>query len=179
MLRSGRSAASNARRRATDIAEAVVARRRGLVAGGVGPAGLPLRPWPMRRRAPKTLDTLDELILILALTVAGGVFAGAEIAVVALRKTRVQELLDEGRRGAAALERLRRDPERFLASVQVGITVIGATAAAVGGASLAERLTPWIQRAPWLAPYAEDIALGAVVIAVSFLSIVVGELVPK
>jgi putative hemolysin len=122
---------------------------------------------------------LNELIIILALTVAGGVFAGAEIAVVALRKTRVQELLDEGRRGASALARLREDPERFLATVQVGITVIGATAAAFGGASLAERLTPWLQEIEWLAPYAEDLALGAVVMAVSYLSIVVGELVPK
>ena len=110
---------------------------------------------------------------------AGGVFAGAEIAVVALRKTRVQELLDDERRGARALARLREDPERFLATVQVGITVIGATAAALGGASISERLVPWLERVEWLAPYAGDIALGAVVLAVSFLSIVVGELVPK
>ena len=122
---------------------------------------------------------MTELIIILALTVAGGVFAGAEIAVVSLRKTRVQELLDDKRRGANALARLRDDPERFLATVQVGITVIGATAAAFGGASLAEEVTPWLQKVEWLAPYAEDLALGAVVMAVSFLSIVVGELVPK
>jgi putative hemolysin len=122
---------------------------------------------------------LTELLIILALTVAGGVFAGAEIAVVALRKTRLEELVDDGRRGARELSALRSQPERFLATVQVGITVIGATAAAFGGASLAERLTPAIERVEWLAQYAEDVALALVVLGVSFLSIVVGELVPK
>jgi putative hemolysin len=122
---------------------------------------------------------LIELIVILALTIAGGVFAGAEIAIVALRKTRVQELLDEERRGARSVAALKEQPERFLATVQVGITVIGATAAAFGGAALAEDLTPWLERFDWLAPYADDVALGLVVMGVSFLSIVVGELVPK
>ena len=122
---------------------------------------------------------LTELIIILALTVAGGVFAGAEIAVVALRKTRLQELVDEGRRGARSLASLRAEPERFLATVQVGITVISATAAAFGGATIAARLAPLIERVEWLAEYASDIAFALVVIAISYLSIVVGELVPK
>jgi putative hemolysin len=122
---------------------------------------------------------LTELFIILALTVAGGIFAGAEIAVVALRKTRLQELLDDGRRGAEALRALRDEPERFLATVQVGITVIGATAAAFGGARLAARLEPWIARIPGLEEYADDVAIALVVVAVSYLSIVVGELVPK
>jgi putative hemolysin len=122
---------------------------------------------------------LTELLIILALTVAGGVFAGAEIAVVALRRTRLEELVDEGRRGARDVAALRDQPERFLATVQIGITVIGASAAAFGGASLADRLSPVIQRIDWLAAYAENVALGVVVLGVSFLSIVVGELVPK
>jgi putative hemolysin len=120
-----------------------------------------------------------ELIIILALTVAGGVFAGAEIAIVALRKTRVQELLDEGRRGARSVAALKEQPERFLATVQVGITVIGATAAAFGGAALAEDLTPWLERVELLKEHADDVALGLVVMGVSFLSTVIGELVPK
>jgi len=122
---------------------------------------------------------LTELLIILALTLAGGVFAGAEIAVVALRKTRLQELVDEGRRGARSLALLRAEPERFLATVQVGITVIGATAAAFGGATIAERLAPVIARVEWLEKYADDLAFGSVVIAISYLSIVIGELVPK
>jgi putative hemolysin len=124
-------------------------------------------------------STLNELIIIVALTVAGGVFAGAEIAVVALRKTRVQELLEENRSGARAVAALKDQPERFLATVQVGITVIGATAAAFGGAAIAAKLTPYLERISWAKRYADDMALGVVVLGVSFLSIVVGELVPK
>jgi putative hemolysin len=122
---------------------------------------------------------LTELIIILALTLAGGVFAGAEIAIVALRKTRLQELLDEGRRGAKSLAALRDQPERFLATVQVGITVIGATAAAFGGATLSEKIAPTIASIDALSEYASDLALGLVVASVSYLSIVLGELVPK
>jgi putative hemolysin len=122
---------------------------------------------------------MTKLILILALIVVGGVFAGAEIAIVSLRKTRLEELDEEGRSGARAALALKRDPERFLATVQVGITVIGATAAAFGGASIAQRLTPLFARVGWLSEHADDVALGVVVAGVSYLSIVVGELVPK
>jgi putative hemolysin len=122
---------------------------------------------------------LIELIIILALTVAGGVFAGAEIAVVALRKTRVHELIEEERSGARSVAALKEQPERFLATVQVGITVIGATAAAFGGAALAEDITPWLMSFGLVKEHADDVALGLVVLGVSFLSIVIGELVPK
>jgi putative hemolysin len=122
---------------------------------------------------------LTELLVIIVLVLANGVFAGAEIAVVALRKTRIQELADEGRGSARAVLALRKEPERFLATVQVGITVVGAAAAAVGGASLAARLEPLFARVPWLEEHAEGAALGVVIAAVSYLSIVVGELVPK
>jgi putative hemolysin len=122
---------------------------------------------------------LAELIVILALVVSSGIFAGAEIAVVALRKTRLNELAEEGHGSARVLLSLREEPERFLATVQVGITVIGATAAAFGGASIAEKLTPLLERVGWFATHADDVALGIVVVAVSYLSIVIGELVPK
>ncbi len=105
--------------------------------------------------------------------------SGAEIALVALRKTRLEELLREGRGAARAVERLRADPERFLATVQVGITVVGATASAFGGARFAGELAPYVARVPVLAPYAEELSLAAVVALVSFLSLVLGELVPK
>ena len=105
--------------------------------------------------------------------------SGAEIALVALRKTRLEELLREGRGAARAVEKLRADPERFLATVQVGITVVGATASAFGGARFAGELVPYVARVPVLAPYAEELSLAAVVALVSYLSLVVGELVPK
>jgi len=108
-----------------------------------------------------------------------GLFSGAEIAIVALRRTRLAQLVEEGRTSARAVQRLRARPEAFLATVQVGITVVGATAAAFGGASLAERLAPALARFPRLEAYAEQIALGIVVALVSYLSLVLGELVPK
>lgn len=120
-----------------------------------------------------------ELAVILVLILANGVFAAAEIAVVSLRRSRVRQLVDEGRAGAHALVELRARPERFLATVQVGITVVGTTAAAFGGASLARHLEPTLRRIPALEQGADELALGLVVAALSYLSLVVGELVPK
>ncbi|HEU4383092.1 MAG TPA: hemolysin family protein [Anaeromyxobacteraceae bacterium] len=110
---------------------------------------------------------------------ANGFFAGAEIALVALRKTRLQELADERRPGARIALLLREKPERLFATVQVGITVVGATAAAFAGAAIAARLTPWLEQVPWVGRHGHDLALALVVALVSYLSIVVGELVPK
>jgi putative hemolysin len=124
-------------------------------------------------------EILFEIAIILALVVANGVFAGAEIAIISIRKTRLEQLVDEGRASARAVKQLRDEPERFLATVQVGITVVGATAAAFGGAALAERLAPYLAAAPFLERYAEPVALAVVVAMVSFLSLVLGELVPK
>ena len=125
-------------------------------------------------------EILTELAVVLALVLANGVFAGAEIAIIALRKTRLAQLVEEGRASARAVKRLRDEPERFLATVQVGITVVGATAAAFGGASLARHLAPALERAwPAVAPWAGQLSLGLVVALVSFLSLVLGELVPK
>jgi putative hemolysin len=107
------------------------------------------------------------------------VFAGSEIAVVAVRQTRIQELLEKGDRRARTLAKLRDRPERFLATVQVGITVISATAAAFGGSSIAVRLTPFFESIPAFAKHAHDIALATVIVIVSYLSIIIGELVPK
>jgi putative hemolysin len=94
---------------------------------------------------------LAELIVVLALILANGVLSGAEIAVVSLRRTRVEQLLDEKRTGAEALAGLRAQPERFLATVQIGITVIGTTAAAFGGSALARHIQPLIARIDWMA----------------------------
>ncbi len=108
-----------------------------------------------------------------------GFFAGSEIALVSLRKTRLRELVESGSGSAAAVQRLRDKPERFLATVQIGITVVGATAAAFGGASFAGDLEPTVAAIPGLARYAGEIALALVVVLVSYLSLVLGELVPK
>ncbi|MDP2313909.1 MAG: hemolysin family protein [Pseudomonadota bacterium] len=122
---------------------------------------------------------MTEILVILALVLLNGVFAGAEIAVLSMRKTRLAELVEEGSSAARAVLRLREDPEAFLATVQIGITVVGATAAAFGGASLAEDLAPVLAAVPALAGVADKLALGIVVALVSTLSLVLGELVPK
>jgi putative hemolysin len=115
--------------------------------------------------------------VILALTALSGVFAGAEIAVIAVRRTRLRELVDEGRASASAVLALRDQPERFLATVQVWITILSATAAVFGGAHVAETVAPYLL--PVFGAFAREVALAAVVALVSFFTIVAGELVPK
>jgi putative hemolysin len=107
-----------------------------------------------------------------------GVFAGAEIAVLSVRRTRLRAKIDEGSVRAGALQRLRDNPENFLATVQIGITIVGATAAAYGGGTLARRLAAWLH-ALGIQTYHEELALATVVGIVSYLSLVLGELVPK
>jgi len=122
---------------------------------------------------------LLDLFVVLLLIAANGLFSGAEIAVLTLRKTRLAELVTARRTGAAAVQRLRDRPEAFLATVQIGITVVGATAAAYGGETFAEDLRPILAGSPALARWADEMALLLVVASVSFLSLVIGELVPK
>jgi putative hemolysin len=119
------------------------------------------------------------LLVVLALVVVNGLFAGAEIAVLTLRRTRLDELVEEERAGAKALAALRADPEGFLATVQIGITLVGAAAAAFGGATLSSPLAAVLEAAGAPREIADDVALAVVVVVVSFLSLVVGELVPK
>jgi putative hemolysin len=119
-----------------------------------------------------------DLSVIVLLTLLNGFFSGAEIAILSVRKTRLKELSQHGNRAARAVLRLRHNPERFLATVQVGITVVGATAAAFGGSTLEEPLTAWLE-ARGAGSAAGELALVMVVALVSSLSIVIGELVPK
>ncbi|MCK6460736.1 MAG: hemolysin family protein [Planctomycetes bacterium] len=108
-----------------------------------------------------------------------GLLAGAEMAVVTVRSSRLRELVEAGRPGARSLVRLRERPERFLATVQVGITLVGAIAAAYGGSSLADDLAATLSRWGLAADTAESVAFAVVVAAVTGLSVVLGELVPK
>jgi putative hemolysin len=120
-----------------------------------------------------------ELVAILVLILLNGVFAGAEIAILTIRDTRLQQLVDNGSRRARAVWELRNQPERFLATVQIGITVVGAAAAALGGATIAETLSAGFQRVGMATGTADVAALVLVVAAISYLSIILGELVPK
>jgi putative hemolysin len=120
-----------------------------------------------------------ELLVILTLVLANGVLAGAEIAVISLRPGRLKELIEKGSHSARALKSLRDLPERFFATVQIGITVISAFAGAFGGATLAEPLAETFQAMGAAASWASKLALGLVVGVLSYLSLVLGELVPK
>ncbi len=122
---------------------------------------------------------LTELFVILALIVANGVFAGAEIAIVSLRHTRLQQLVEANRVGAKTVAALRAEPERFFATVQVAITMVTTTAAAFGGARMAQHIAPALRSLPLVGRDPDGVALAIVVVMVSFMSLVLGELVPK
>jgi putative hemolysin len=103
----------------------------------------------------------------------------SEIAVVSARRPRLQHLADTGHRGARRALELAQAPDRFFATVQVGMTLVGILTGAFGGATIAGKLAGALVKVPTLAPYAHAVALVVVVLAITFLSLIVGELVPK
>jgi putative hemolysin len=121
----------------------------------------------------------SQIVIILLLILANGLFAMAELAVVSARKARLQELADQGNASARSALSLAESPNRFLATVQIGITMIGTLAGAFGGATLSEPLAAYIERIPALQPYSQTIAFGIVVVLITYLSLILGELVPK
>lgn len=120
-----------------------------------------------------------ELLVIFALVLINAVLSGTEMAVVSVRRARLQTLADDGNRNARLVLALRTDPERFLATVQVGITLVGAIAGAFGGQSLAAVVEPLVATIPGCESSADEIAFGVVVVLITFLSVVFGELIPK
>jgi putative hemolysin len=121
-----------------------------------------------------------DILLILVLVLLNGVFAMSELALVSARKSRLQQQAEEGNPGARAALVLLEHPSRLLSTVQVGITLVGTIAGVYGGQTLADHyLEPLLLQVPLLAPYATPIALALVVLAITYLSLVVGELVPK
>jgi putative hemolysin len=120
-----------------------------------------------------------EILVIFFLLLANGMFAMSEIAVVSARKARLQQLAEEGNRGARAALMLTSDPNQFLATIQVGITLIGILAGAFGGATIAEGLGKRLSTVPAVAPYSHAVAVGIVVLGITYFSLIIGELVPK
>ncbi len=120
-----------------------------------------------------------DLGIILLLIVLNGIFAMSEIAVVSSRKARLQRMAEDGSQGAAAALKLHSEPSRFLSTIQVGITSIGILSGAVGEAALADPLTQWLSQFPLLGESARVIALSLTVVLLTYMSVVVGELVPK
>ena len=120
-----------------------------------------------------------ETLVIFLLIAANGLLAMSEIAIVAARKARLQQSANSGDDGARTALELSAHPNRFLATVQIGITLVGILAGAFGGATLAHDIERLAAAVPTLAPYAGIIGVGVVVVGVTFFSLVLGELVPK
>jgi putative hemolysin len=120
-----------------------------------------------------------EIGLIFILLLANAFFAAAEIAIVSARRGRLQQMADDGKKSAKQALELAENPDRFLATVQVGMTLINTLAAAFSGASLSAPLTTLFAQVPLLKPYANTLALVSVVLLVAYFSLIVGELVPK
>lgn len=120
-----------------------------------------------------------EIFMILVLIFANGIFSGSEIAVVSARKVRLEQMANRGNQKARAALKLANSPNDFLSSVQIGITLIGILSGAVGGATLAQRLEPILDAIPLLSSYSEGLSVVIVVTIITYLSLVLGELIPK
>ncbi len=122
-----------------------------------------------------------EAGVILLLILANGFFSGSEMAIISVRRSRIDQLTEEGHTSAQVVAHLKDDSDRFLATVQVGITLVSSLASALGGASAIEFLRPIFQQSEsaFLHQWGEALALGTMVIIISYLSLVLGELVPK
>lgn len=120
-----------------------------------------------------------ELLIILLLLIINGIFAMSEIAIVSARKTRLQALAEAGNSRAKSALELAENPNRFLSTTQIGITLIGILAGAFGGATIAGQLEDRFDQIDLLQPYSNFLAVIVVVVATTYFSLVVGELVPK
>jgi putative hemolysin len=128
------------------------------------------------------MDTVwVEIVLIAVSILVNGFFSGSEIALVSARPSRLHELAAQGATRARRALELKRNPDDFLATIQIAITLVGTLASAVGGATAVAALTPWLQSlaVPGAAQWAQPVALGLVIVVMTFFSLVIGELTPK
>ena len=122
---------------------------------------------------------LAAVAVVAFLIVVNGFFAMSELAIVSSRRGRLQQMAQEGSPGATRALRLLEDPTGFLSTVQIGITLVGVFAGAYSGATLSAPLADLLRRVPAIAAYADQFAIALVVIAVTYFSLIIGELVPK
>ncbi len=124
-------------------------------------------------------NTVCELFFIVALLIANGLLSMSEMAVISARKARLHQWADEGDKDAAEALALANDPNNFLSTVQVGITLVGVLAGAFSGATISEKFAGFLKTIPLLANSADAISLAIVVGSITILSLIFGELVPK
>jgi putative hemolysin len=122
--------------------------------------------------------TLLNIVLIIVFVLIGGVFAAAEMALVSLRESQIKSISHRGKRGET-VARVAANPNRFLSAVQIGVTLMGFLSAAFGGATLADGLSPHLQHLGLPKSFADTVALILITIAISYISIVIGELAAK
>lgn len=120
-----------------------------------------------------------DILLVLILILLNGVFAMSEIAIVSSRRARLVQMAEGGSTGAQRALQLSAEPTQFLSSVQVGITSIGILNGAIGEAAIVTRLNGLFEQFPALAPYAHALAMGTMVVGLTYVSLILGELVPK
>ncbi|MDI6800883.1 MAG: hemolysin family protein [Thermodesulfovibrionales bacterium] len=122
-----------------------------------------------------------EIFFIAIFILINGFFAASEIAVVTARKTRIKQLIEEGRKDAEILDKLKEEPDRFLSTIQIGVTLAGAIASAIGGATAVEIIKPVLKSIPIpvVSASSEAIAIGIMVFFITYFSLVFGELIPK
>ena len=120
-----------------------------------------------------------EVLAVLILTLVNGFFAMSEFAVISSRRGRLDILARKGSAGARAALKLADNPSRFLSTVQIGITLVGIFAGAFSGATLGRRLGEWLDSFSVISPYGNAIGIGVTVVAITYISLILGELVPK
>jgi len=120
-----------------------------------------------------------EILFVLLLIAINGLLAMSELAIVSSRRSRLEHMAGHGNRGARKALVLIDDPSRFLSTVQIGITLVGILAGAVSGATFADQLGDWLETFPWFAPHGDTVAIGFVVVVITYISLIAGELVPK
>jgi len=122
-----------------------------------------------------------EVIIIVVLILLNGFFSGAEIAIISAKRSALEKLAKDGNISAGVVNRMKDDPDRFLATVQVGVTVVSTLASVIGGYTAAYHLKPVFAAIPFgpLQEFSEFVSLGVVVVVISYATLVIGELVPK
>ncbi len=122
---------------------------------------------------------MTEILIIIFLFILNGLFAMCEIALVSSRRSRLKQAEKNGSKGATIALKLSEEPEKFLSTVQIGITLVGIIAGAYGADAFTEDLKPYVERVEVLTPYSEQIAFSAIITIITYFSLIIGELVPK
>src|SRR4028119_281260 len=120
-----------------------------------------------------------EILIVFLLTIGNAIFVMSEMAIVSVRKVRLQQMANQGNASARVALELANAPNQFLAIVQVGITLIIIVSGAFGESAISKQIVPLLSRIPLLAPYSEVIASVTAILIITYLTLVIGELVPK